>query len=219
LHAWLTDIGLPFALIGLEAGQCSFWLHAGLAKLGQPVVCIETRHASAVIQAQNIKTDRNDARGIAQMVRTAWFRAVHVKGERSQKIRALMSSRRCLLDKRLDLENHIRATLRGFGLKIGVAGLAAFALRVRELIADDADLQLCIEPLLDARSKLHEQFRVLTNMLMRLVRKDEICRRFMTVPGVGALTASRFYLSVATAAVRIVMDDAGLRVAPKLGAP
>lgn len=196
LHAWLSETGLSFARIGLEAGQCSFWLHAGLARQGQPVVCIETRHASAVIQTQNIKTDRNDARGIAQMMRTGWFHPVHVKGERSQKIRALMSSRRCLLDKRIDIENHIRATLRGFGLKIGAVGLAGFAPRVRELIADDAELPLCIEPLLDARAKLHEQFRALTNMILRLVREDETCRRFMTVPGVGPLTALAFKTAI-----------------------
>jgi len=78
------------------------------------------------MQAQNIKTDRNDARAIAQVMRTGWFKAAHVKGEQSQKIRAIMSSRRCLLDKQLDLDNHIRATLRTFGLKVGAVSLTAF---------------------------------------------------------------------------------------------
>jgi transposase len=109
------------------------------------------------MQAQNMKTDRNDARGIAQMMRTGWFKEVHVKGEQSQKIRAVMSSRRCLLDKRLDLDNHIRATLRTFGLKVGAVSLTAFETRVLELIAGDGDLEACVAPLLEARRRIHER--------------------------------------------------------------
>jgi len=196
LLAWLTDTGLAFERVGLEAGQCSSWLHKELTLAGLPAICIETRHAKAVMQAQNIKTDRNDARAIAQMMRTGWFKPVHVKAEESQKIRAIMSSRRCLLDKRIDLENHIRATLRVFGLKVGAVGLAAFETRVRELMASDGDLQACIDPLLEARRTLHAQCRTLTNMVRGIVRKDETCRRLMTCPGVGPLTALAFKTAI-----------------------
>jgi transposase len=196
IDAWLRETGLVFGRIGLEAGQCSSWLHRELAAKEWPVICVETRHAKAVMQAQNVKTDRNDARGLAQMMRTGWYRAVHVKGEDCQKVRAMMTARRCLLDKRLDLENHIRGTLRVFGLKIGTVTLTAFEGRVRELIAGDGDLEACIHPLLEARRRLHEQFRILTNMIMGYVRKDETCRRFMTVPGVGPLTALAFRTSI-----------------------
>jgi transposase len=196
LIAWLQDTGLPFERVGLEAGQCSSWLHKELTLAGLPAICIETRHAKAVMQAQNMKTDRNDARAIAQMMRTGWFKAVHVKCEESQKIRAIMSSRRWLLDRRIDLDNHIRATLRTFGLKVGAVTLTNFEQRVRELIVGDGDLQACVEPLLEARRKLHEQFRVLTNMVLGLVRKDEICRRLMTCPGVGPLTALAFKTAI-----------------------
>lgn len=196
LIEWLKENGLAFERIGLEAGPCSSWLHKELTQAGLPAICIETRHAKAVMQAQNVKTDRNDARAIAQMMRTGWFKEVHVKGEDSQKIRAVMSSRRCLLDKRLDLDNHIRATLRTFGLKIGAVGLTAFETRVRELIAGDGDLEACVAPLLEARRRLHEQFRILTNMVMGFVRNDETCLRFMTVPGVGPLTALAFKTAI-----------------------
>jgi transposase len=97
LAAWLKDTGLTFQRIGLEAGQCSSWLHKGLSQSGLPVICVETRHAKGVMQAQSVKTDRNDARALAQMMRTGWFKAVHVKSEDSQKLRVLMGSRRCLL--------------------------------------------------------------------------------------------------------------------------
>jgi transposase len=196
LATWLRESGLAFERVGLEAGPCSSWLFKDLKEAGLPVVCIETRHASAVMQAQNVKTDRNDARGIAQMMRTGWFKTVHVKGEESQKVRAILSSRRFLLDKRVDLDNHIRAMLRTFGLKVGTVGLAAFEPRVRELIASDGDLEACIGPLLEARRAIHANFRILTNMLMTYVQKDAVCRRLMTVPGVGPLTALAFKTGV-----------------------
>lgn len=196
LAAWLRESGLAFERVGLEAGPCSSWLFKDLKEAGLPVVCIETRHASAVMQAQNVKTDRNDARGIAQMMRTGWFKTVHVKGEESQKVRGILSSRRFLLDKRVDLDNHIRAMLRTFGLKVGTVGLAAFEPRVRELIAGDGDLEACLGPLLDARRAIHANFRILTNMLMTYVQKDAVCRRLMTVPGVGPLTALAFKTGV-----------------------
>ncbi len=81
LVAWLRESGLTFERIGLEAGSCSSWLHRGLAEAGLPAICVETRHAKGIMKAQNVKTDRNDARALAQMMRTGWFKAVHIKGE------------------------------------------------------------------------------------------------------------------------------------------
>lgn len=196
LHAWLKETGLVFERVGLEAGQCSSWLHKELTVVGLPAICIETRHAKGIMKAQNIKTDRNDARAIAQMMRTGWFKTVHVKGDENQKIRAIMGSRKCLLGKRLDLENHIRATLRTFGMKVGAVSLLAFAPRVRELMGNDGDLLVCIEPLLEVRQKLHEEILSMTKVVLSLVRRDETCRRFMTVPGVGPLTALAFKTAI-----------------------
>lgn len=196
LLAWLKDTGLKFERIGLEAGQCSSWLHKGLTAAGLPVVCVETRHAKGVMQAQRVKTDRNDARALAQMMRTGWFKSVHIKGEDSQKLRALMGSRRCLLDKQHDLDNHIRGALRTFGLKVGVIGQSGFEDRVRELVAQDGDLEVGIGALLEARRVIHEQVRLLTRMIESFVRKDTVCRRLMTAPGVGPLTALAFKTAI-----------------------
>jgi transposase len=196
LFAWLKDTGLTFERIGLEAGQCSSWLHKGLALAGLPMTCVETRHAKGVMQAQRVKTDRNDARALAQMMRTGWFKAVHIKGEDSQKLRALMGSRRCLLDKQHDLDNHIRAVLRTFGLKVGVIGQSGFEERVRELIAEDGDLEVGIASLLEARRVMREQIRLLTRLIEGFVRKDVVCRRLMTAPGVGPLTALAFKTTI-----------------------
>src|SRR6202171_2504652 len=119
LVAWLRESGLNFERIGLEAGSCSSWLQKGLADAGLPAICVETRHAKGVMKAQNVKTDRNDARALAQTMRTGWFKAVHIKSKESQRIRVLLNNRKCLASKRIDIENQIRGTLKVFGLKTG----------------------------------------------------------------------------------------------------
>ncbi len=111
--------GLGFAIerIGLEAGPLSQWLYAGLTQSGFETVLLETRHVKAALSAMTVKTDRKDARGIAQLIRMGWFRPVHCKSVGSQEIRALLVGRKLLLGKLLDVEFSIRGILRGFGLK------------------------------------------------------------------------------------------------------
>ena len=121
--------------VGLEAGPLSQWLFSALAEAGLPVVCIETRHARAYLKAQINKTDRNDARGIAHMMRVNLFRPVHVKTLASQKQRALLTARKLLQGKAIAIENDIRSLLRNFGLKVGVARAAKFEQRIQELVA------------------------------------------------------------------------------------
>src|ERR671911_180437 len=132
----LQDPAWRLARIGLEAGPLSQWLFSGLAEAGLPVVCIETRHTKAFLKAQVNKSDRNDARGIAQMMRVNLFRPVHVKTLASQKRRALLTARKLLQEKAIAIENDIRGLLRNFGLKVGSAGVAGVASRVQELIED-----------------------------------------------------------------------------------
>ena len=108
-----------FKRIGLEAGPLSQWLFSGLAEVGLPVICVETRHMRAVLQAQINKTDRNDARGMAQMMRAGLYRPVHVKTLRSQKLRMLLTHRKLLQSKAIAIDNDLRGTLRNFGLKVG----------------------------------------------------------------------------------------------------
>ena len=119
--------------IGLEAGPLSQWLFSALAEAGLPVVCVETRHMQAVLKAQINKTDRNDARGIAQMMRVGIYRPVHVKTLRSQKLRMLLTHRKLLQSKAIAIENDLRGTLRNFGLKVGMVGKVKFEVRIKEL--------------------------------------------------------------------------------------
>jgi transposase len=196
IGAFLRSSGLRFRRIGLEAGDLSAWLCHNLLANDWPVVCLETRHAKAALQAQTMKTDRNDARGLAHIIRTGWFRAVHVKSIENQKLRVLLNNRRCLLDKRLDIEGHIRGNFKVFGLKTGRISARTFEARIRALVENDPQLLFCTEPLLEARRHLLEQFCILDRAIRVLVNKDPVCRRLMTVPGVGALTALAFKTSI-----------------------
>jgi len=97
----------------------------------------------AVVKAQINKTDRNDARGIAQMMRVGLYRPVHVKTLRSQKLRALLTHRKLLQSKAIAVENDLRATLRNFGLKVGMIGTAKFEERIKELVGSLPDTMMC----------------------------------------------------------------------------
>jgi len=185
----LKDPAICVDRIGLEAGPLSQWLFEGLAKAGLPVICIETRHTKAFLKAQPNKTDRNDARGIAQMMRVNLYRPVHVKTLTSQRRRALLTARKLLQEKAIAIENDLRGLLRNFGLKVGMVGAVGFEARIRELVEDIADLAEIFEPLLDARLKLRQNYAALHRKLLAIVRDDETCRRLMTVPGVGATTS------------------------------
>src|SRR5690349_12452757 len=185
-----------FKRIGLEAGPLSQWLYSALAEVNLPVICVETRHMRAVLKAQINKTDRNDARGIAQMMRAGLYRPVHVKTLRSQKLRMLLTHRKLLQSKAIAIENDLRATLRNFGLKVGVVGTVKFEARIRELVEDAPDLAELVEPLLVVRRALREQIAILHRRLLIIVRDDEVCRRLMTVPGVGPVVALTYRVTV-----------------------
>src|SRR5262249_12220603 len=126
-----------------------------------PVICVETRHMQAVLKAQINKTDRNDARGIAQMMRAGLYRPVHVKTLRSQKLRMLLTHRKLLQSKAIAIENDLRGTSRNFGLKVGMVGTARFEARIRELVESLPDLAVLVEPLLMGRRIRREQVAVL----------------------------------------------------------
>jgi transposase len=196
----LQDPAWHFERIGLEAGLLSQWLFNGLAEAGLPVVCIETRHTKAFLKAQVNKSDRSDARGIAQMMRVNLFRPVHVKTLTSQKRRVLLTARKLLQEKAIAFENEIRGLLANFGLKVGAVGAAKFEERIRELIADMPDLAEIMEPLLDARRRLREHFGTLHRKLLALARGDAVCRRLMSIPGVGPVVSLAFVATIDTPA-------------------
>ncbi len=192
----LTNTIYRFKRVGLEAGPLSQWLYSVLAEAGLPVICVETRHMRAVLKAQINKTDRNDARGIAQMMRVGLYRPVHVKTLRSQKLRMLLTHRKLLQSKAIAIENDLRGSLRNFGLKVGMVGTVKFEARIKELVENLPDLAELVEPLLIVRRVVREQLGILHRRLLAIVRDDDVCRRLMTVPGVGPVVALTYRATV-----------------------
>jgi transposase len=192
LIGFLSALALPLARIGLEAGPLSQWLHAALIQAGFAAVLLETRHVKAALSAMIVKTDRRDARGIAQLLRMGWFRPVHCKSPPAQEVRALLVARKQLQAKMRDVELSLRGLLRGFGLKVGEISKGQFAARVRVLVAGHTMLERVAEAMLQAREGLRTEFSKLHRAMLAIVRTDEVCRRLMTVPGVGALIAVTF---------------------------
>ena len=192
----LTSTIYRFKRVGLEAGPLSQWLYSVLAQAGLPVICVETRQMRAVLKAQINKTDRNDARGMAQMMRAGLYRPVHVKTLRSQKLRVLLTHRKLLQSKAIAIENELRASLRNFGLKVGMIGTMKFEARIRELVERLPDLAVLVEPLLIVRRVIREQLGILHRRLLAIVRDDDVCRRLMTIPGVGPVVALTYRVTV-----------------------
>jgi transposase len=196
LVGFFRQLGVAVTRIGLEAGPLSQWLHAGLTAAGLEAVLLETRHVKAALSAMVVKTDRKDARGIAQLLRMGWYRPVHRKSPDAQEVRALLVGRKLLQGKLVDVELSIRGILRGFGLKVGEVSKGRFAARVKELVAGHEMLETVIGAMLQARESLQAEFMRLQRRMLAIVRGDAACRRLMTVPGVGALVAITFKTAI-----------------------
>ena len=178
--------------IGIETGPTTTWLWTELNRLRLPVICIDARHAKCVLKLQINKSDRNDAAAIALIMgimQTGWFKEVHVKDLDSHAVRALLASRALLVKIKRDLENQVRGLLKNFGLVFGRA-------RAEEVIEDRPELVAAIRPLLEARKAIEKQVGDLGRKVHRLARHDVQVRRFMTVPGVGPITALCFKATI-----------------------
>lgn len=196
LVAALSRIDLPLDRIGLEACSLTAWLHDELRTAGWPAICIETRRANAAMKTMPNKTDRNDARALAQIMRTGWYRQVHVKSRQCRLWRSLLVARRTVLNEMRSIENVVRAVLREAGVKLGTPSRAAFAGRVRDLAGDDVALMPLVEPLLAILATMLDQLARLTKQVLDIVRGEKVCRRLMSVPGVGPITALAFRATV-----------------------
>ena len=196
LIAWLAAHGTPMARIGLEAGPLSQWLFASLKAAGLSVELLETRHVRAAFKAMPVKTDRKDARGIAQLMRLGWFRPVHCKSLPAQEVRALLTTRKLLQAKRHDVEMSLRGVLRGFGLKMGPTTPKTFEARGRDLVVHHDTLRTIADALLKARAVLEQEFKAIEKRLSALARANAPSRRLMTTPGVGAIVALSFAAAI-----------------------
>jgi len=182
--------------IGLETGATSTWLWTELNKIGLPVICIDARHAKAVLKMQINKSDRNDAAGIARIMQCGWYKEVCVKDLDSHATKALLVSRALLVKIKRDIENQIRGLLKNLGLVIGRAKMNMFAVRAAQLAEDRSELLAAVDPLLKAREAVEQQIVDLDRKVLRLARNNAQVRRFMTAPGIGPVTALCFLATI-----------------------
>ena len=181
LCQFMARIGFSLTRIGLEAGPLSQWLREGLVDAGFEVVLLETRHVKAALSAMTVKTDRKDARGIAQLLRMGWYRPVHAKSIGSQEVRALLVGRKLLQAKLLDVELSIRGILRGFGLKVGEVSRGRFEARIRALAEGNTMLEAVIGAMMQARAALWSEFTRLHREMLKIARADHVCQRLERV--------------------------------------
>ena len=186
---WFKSLGLELSRIGLEAGPLSQWLYAAMKQVGLVVELLETRHVRKAFEAMPVKSDRNDARGIAQLMRLGWFRPVHCKSMSAQETRAVLTSRKLVQSKLQDIENHLRGILRGFGLKVGKTTNLSFARRIRELAANHASLEMIAEALLSVHAVLLRAFKAFEKQVRSMARQDAKARLLMSTPSVGPIVA------------------------------
>lgn len=196
LIGWFGNMGAEVARIGLEAGPLSQWLYTGMREAGLPVELLETRHVRDAFKAMPVKTDRKDARGIAQLIRLGWFRPVHCKSLPAQELRAVLTARKLVQGKRHDIEMSLRGILRGFGLRVGPTTTRGFEGRIRELVEGHPTLLAVADTLLLARATLGEQLGKLQKQLVSLARNDMRARLLMTTPGVGVLVALTYVAAI-----------------------
>ena len=193
----LSDLPADDLRIGFEAGAMSQYLFFGLTAAGFNVVCMEARQVNAALSAMRNKTDKTDARGIANVLRSGWFNPVHMKSREAHTVRALLSSRKTVQRKCIDLANEIRGLFRIFGVRLPPRiDQASFDARVRPIIEADPDLSHALLPLLDARAVLFSAYKELDRRVKRLASHDETYLRFMGIPGFGPIAALTFMAAV-----------------------
>jgi transposase len=189
LISWFGSLGLELSRIGLEAGPLSQWLYAAMKQVGLVVELLETRHVRKAFEAMPVKSDRNDARGIAQLMRLGWFRPVHCKSIGAQETRAVLTARKLVQSKLQDVENHLRGILRGFGLKVGKTTQLSFGRRILELVANHASLETIAKALLAVHAVLLREFKAFERQVRSMARQDAKARLLMSTPSVGPIVA------------------------------
>jgi transposase len=189
LIAWFGSLGVKPVRIGLEAGPLSQWLCPALREAGLGVELLETRHVRNALKTMPVKTDRKDARGIAELMRLGWQRPVHCKSMAAQETRALLTTRHLVQSKLHDVEMSLRGTLRGFGLKVGKTTPRRFEARILELVAGHPSLEVIAKTLLEVRAVLLSEFNGFEKRVRTMARTDPRVRLLMSAPGVGAIVA------------------------------
>jgi transposase len=180
-----------------ETGRMAPMLYHGLSRLGLPVVCVESRQAYQALKSlATHKTDRNDARGLAHLARTGFFKPVHVKSLPAHAIRALITARKKLVGQRVTLENQIRGLAVVFGVRLPRALSPAFIRQALKVSEGIPGLSAAMRGLTAARAAVLAAVVAIDGDIRKMARASGACRRLMSIPGVGQLTALAFTAAV-----------------------
>ncbi len=193
----LSDFAGGLDRVGLETGPQSAWLYEGLRAEGLAVVVIDAVHASAMLKGGfRNKTDRNDARGLADMMRVGKYRAVWVKSAACRQGRALLVAREQLVKTRTALVNTLRGLLRGAGIELGALGKGGFGAAVRSALNEERKLLASVVPLLRTLETVERELAGYDQRIKALAEGEAVCRLLMTCPGIGPVTAFAYRVGV-----------------------
>lgn len=193
LQRWRSEL----EKVGLESGSVTPWLARELGKAGFPVVCMDARAAADAVKGRRVKSDKADARALAEMLRTGWYRAVHVKSEDSHRLKALLGAREQLVRTKRALGNQVRGLLRPFGIRLpSRQGTVKFTEAAHQAVQHDTMLHASVSALLEALAAIESQLARLDDKLKELARRSEVCWRLMSVPGVGPVVSLAFVAAI-----------------------
>lgn len=182
--------------IVFETGPLSVWFFHALRGEGLPAICIDARHAKAALDMASNKTDANDADGLAQLAEVGFYREVRVKHFDSMLSRTLVSARTQLIKISTELSNQIRGLMKTFGLVVPKGAGRVFEANVRRLLADNDGLARIVLPLLEAWRSVRGRAAELDRQVIAAARESAQCRLLMSIPGVGAVTATSFTAAI-----------------------
>jgi len=192
LARWLLNRTEGLERVGMETGPLAVWLWNALTARQVPLVCLDARHARGVLKMMPNKTDRHDARGLAQIVRTGWFKAVQIKSHDAYVNRAMPTAREALVGMRVKLENEIRGLLKSFGIMFGKR-VGGFKRRAEEIIEGELalapELVPIFEALMQARRDILARIAALDSRIRATAKRHATVRLLMTAPGVGIIAA------------------------------
>jgi transposase len=196
LIGWFGALGLSLTRIGLEAGPLSQWLYAAMRAAGLAVELLETRHVHNAFKIMPVKTDRKDARGIAELMRLGWFRPVHCKSMEAQETRAMLTARKLVQKGLHEVESSLRGVLRGFGLKVGKTTAVQFEARIKELVAGHPSLETVATSMLAVRATMRRELNGFERRLRAMARSDARAQLLMSAPGVGTIVSLTYAAAI-----------------------
>lgn len=187
---YLTKLGLEEMVVGFESGSLTPYLLTGFKERAIEAICMDARKLSPILELKINKTDKNDARGIAEALRSGMYTRVHCKPEESIDRAILLTSRRALVEQQTHLKNTVRGLLKGYGIRLGAISAKKFSSAVMKRIEGYKGIVvLSLKCLLDAFDKLVEEAMKIDQKMLEIAYHDKEVQRFMTIPGIGPVTA------------------------------